>query len=174
MYGSAPRKFKKILPLIIVVMVFSLALAVSMHSQVTGATLSGTVTDASGGAVPGAEITVKNIATGITKNVTADSAGYYTAPNLPAGVYEVRVSATGFTMVVQSNLTLAVGAQQQLNFPMKVGTVTDTVQVTAAAPQIELTSSTLTGQVESQTVLDLPLNGRDWTSLATLHPGVNL
>src|ERR1700730_10460791 len=173
MRGLGSRKFTKILPLIIVV-VFSLALAVSMHSQVTGATLSGTVTDASGGAVPGAESTVKNIATGITKNVTADSAGYYTAPNLPAGVYEVRVSATGFTMVVQSNLTLAVGAQQQLNFPMKVGTVTDTVQVTAAAPQIELTSSTLTGQVESQTVLDLPLNGRDWTSLATLHPGVNL
>jgi hypothetical protein len=173
MHGLGSRKFTKILPLIIVV-VFSLALTISLHSQVTGATLSGTVTDASGGAVPGAEITVKNIATGISKNVTADSAGYYTAPNLPAGVYEVRVSATGFTMVVQSNLTLAVGAQQQLNFPMKVGTVTDTVQVTAAAPQIELTSSTLTGQVESQTVLDLPLNGRDWTSLATLHPGVNL
>ena len=173
MHGLGSRKFTKILPLIIVV-VFSLALTISLHSQVTGATLSGTVTDASGGAVSGAEITVKNIATGISKNVTADSAGYYTAPNLPAGVYEVRVSATGFTMVVQSNLTLAVGAQQQLNFPMKVGTVTDTVQVTAAAPQIELTSSTLTGQVESQTVLDLPLNGRDWTSLATLHPGVNL
>src|SRR6202022_72970 len=173
MHGLGPRKFAKFLTAMIV-MVFSLAAAISMYSQVTGATLSGTVTDASGGGVPGAEIAVKNIATGITKNVTADSAGYYTVPNLPAGNYEVRVSATGFTMVVQSNLTLAVGAQQQLNFPMKVGTVTDTVQVTAAAPQIELTSSTLTGQVESQTVLDLPLNGRDWTSLATLHPGVNL
>src|SRR6202022_3455272 len=173
MHGLGPRKFAKFLTAMIV-MVFSLAAAISMYSQVTGATLSGTVTDASGGGVPGAEIAVKNIATGITKNVTADSARYYTVPNLPAGNYEVRVSATGFTMIVQSNLTLAVGAQQQLNFPMKVGTVTDTVQVTAAAPQIELTSSTLTGQVESKTVLDLPLNGRDWTSLATLHPGVNL
>src|ERR1700737_1997654 len=173
MHGLGPRKFAKFLTAMIV-MVFSLAAAISMYSQVTGATLSGTVTDASGGGVPGAEIAVKNIATGITKNVTSDSAGYYTVPNLPAGVYEVRVSAPGFTIIVQSSLTLAVGAQQLLNFPMKVGTVTDAVQVTAAAPQIDLTSSTLTGQVESQTVLDLPLNGRDWTSLATLHPGVNL
>ena len=173
MSGLNPRKLTKILASLTLV-VFSLFFAVSMYSQVTGATLSGTVTDASGGAVPGAEIAVKNIATGISKNVTADSTGYYTVPNLPAGVYEVRVSATGFTMIVQSNLTLAVGAQQQLNFPMKVGTVTDTVQVTAAAPQIDLTSSTLTGQVDSQTVLDLPLNGRDWTLLATLHPGVHL
>ena len=173
MHGSSSRKFLKILPLITVV-ILNLALVVSMYSQVTGATLSGNVTDASGGAVPGAEIAVKNIATGINKNVTSDSAGYYTVPNLPAGVYEVRVSAPGFTIIVQSSLTLAVGAQQLLNFPMKVGTVTDAVQVTAAAPQIDLTSSTLTGQVESQTVLDLPLNGRDWTSLATLHPGVNL
>jgi len=69
---------------------------------------------------------------------------------------------------------LAVGAQQTLNVPMKVGETATTVQVTEAAPQIDLTSSTLTGQVESQTVLELPLNGRDWTSLATLHPGVNL
>src|ERR1700687_5477780 len=173
MHGSSSRKFLKILPLITVV-ILNLALVVSMYSQVTGATLSGNVTDASGGAVPGAEIAVKNIATGINKNVTSDSAGYYPVPNLPAGVYEVRVSAPGFTIIVQSSLTLAVGAQQLLNFPMKVGTVTDAVQVTAAAPQIDLTSSTLTGQVESQTVLDLPLNGRDWTSLATLHPGVNL
>src|SRR6202158_2618232 len=173
MHGSSSRKFLKILPLITVV-ILNLALVVSMYSQVTGATLSGNVTDASGGAVPGAEIAVKNIATGINKNVTSDSAGYYTVPNLPAGVYEVRVSAPGFTIIVQSSLTLAVGAQQLLNFPMKVGTVTDAVQVTAAAPQIDLTSSTLTGQVESQTVLDLPLNGRDWTSLATLNPGVNL
>jgi hypothetical protein len=67
-----------------------------------------------------------------------------------------------------------VGAQQQLNFPMKVGQTSQTVEVTEAAPQIELTSSTLSGQIEAQTVRELPLNGRDWTSLATLTPGVNV
>ena len=155
------------------VLILNLFFAISMHSQVTGATLSGTVTDASGGSISGAEISVTNTATGVNKSVTVDSAGYYSIPNLPAGVYEVAVTATGFSRSVQSNLNLAVGAQQQLNFSMKLGVTTETLQVTETAPQIDLSSSTLTGQVESKTVLELPLNGRDWTSLATLQPGVN-
>src|SRR6266850_1207961 len=89
------------------------------------------------------------------------------------GPYEVKVSAKGFTTALQSNLTLAVGAQQQLNIPMKVGETSQTVQVTEAAPQIELTSSTISDQIESTTVTELPLNGRDWAALATLSPGVN-
>ncbi|HEY2646144.1 MAG TPA: TonB-dependent receptor, partial [Candidatus Acidoferrales bacterium] len=94
------------------------------------------------------------------------------APNLTPGAYEVKVTSAGFNTSV-STVTLAVGAQQQLNISMKIGETSQTVQVNEAAPQIDLTSSTLTGQVESQTVLDLPLNGRDWTSLATLNPGVS-
>src|SRR6202790_951656 len=172
MHALGPRKLQGIL-LSFVTVIFGLFLAVPIHAQVTGATLSGTVTDASGGIIPEAGVSVKNTATGISRDVTVDSAGFYTVPNLPAGIYEVRVTATGFSTVLQADLTLAVGAQQQLNFSLKVGTATETVQVTAAT-QIELTSSALTGHVDSQTVLDLPLNGRDWTSLATLHPGVNL
>ncbi len=151
--------------------VFCLSISVPVHAQVTGATLSGTVTDASGAVIAGAEVSVRNTATGIAKDTTTDSAGFYTVPNLIPGPYEVKISAKGFTTAVQSNLTLAVGAQQSLNIPMKVGETSQTVQVTEVAPQIELTSSSLMGQVESQTVLELPLNGRDWTSLATLHPG---
>jgi hypothetical protein len=131
------------------------------------------VTDASGAVIANAQVSIRNTATGISKDTTTDSAGFYAAPNLPAGPYEVKVTAAGFNTLV-TNVTLAVGAQQTLNVPMKVGETSQTVQVTEAAPQIDLTSSTLTGQVESQTVLELPLNGRDWTSLATLHPGVNL
>jgi len=154
--------------------VFCFFVSVPVYAQVTGATLSGTITDASGGVIAGAQISVRNTATGATKDATADSAGFYAVPNLIPGAYEVKVTAKGFSTTVQSNLTLAVGQQQQLNIPMRVGETAVTVQVTEAAPQIDLTSSTLTGQVESQTVLELPLNGRDWTSLATLHPGVNL
>jgi hypothetical protein len=155
-------------------LLFSLTASVVVQAQVTGATLSGTVTDPSGAVVAGAQVSIKNTSTGITRDVTSDSSGFYTAPNLPPADYEVRVSAKGFSTAVQSNLTLAVGAQQQLNFSLKVGETSQTVQVTESAPQVELTSSTLMGQVESKTVLELPLNGRDWTSLATLHPGVNL
>jgi hypothetical protein len=152
-------------------LVLCLFVCVPVHAQVTGATLSGTVTDASGAVIANAQVAIKNTANGITKDATTDSAGFYTAPNLAAGPYEVKVTAAGFNTAV-STVTLAVGAQQTLNVPMKVGETATTVQVTEAAPQIDLTSSTLTGQVESRTVEDLPLNGRDWTSLATLHPGV--
>src|ERR1700674_1168130 len=156
-----------------VFLVFALYFFVSVpvHAQVTGATLSGTVSDASGAVIAGAQVSAMNTATDIAKDTMADSAGLYTIANLPAGPYEVKVTAKGFNTAV-STVTLAVGAQQTLSIPMKVGETSQTVQVTEAAPQIDLTSSTLTGQVESQTVVDLPLNGRDWTSLATLHPGV--
>jgi hypothetical protein len=150
-----------------------LVASLPLHAQVTGATVSGTITDATGGAIAGAEISVRNIDTGIIRNTSADSAGFYSVPNLNPGPYEVKVSAKGFNTAVQSNLTLTVGAQQQLNIPMKVGETSSTVQVTEAAPQIELTSSALSGQIQSQEVRELPLNGRDWTSLATLSPGVN-
>src|ERR1700736_4159072 len=152
---------------------FFLFTSIPARAQVTGATLNGTVTDASGAVIANAQVSIKNTATGITKDVTTDSAGFYTAPNLPAGPYEVKVTAAGFNTLV-TNVTLAVCAQQTLNVPLKIGETSQTVQVTEAAPQIDLSSSTLTGQVESQTVVDLPLNGRDWTSLATLHPGVAL
>jgi hypothetical protein len=165
---------KKVLGVgVFLAIVLCLFVSVPVHAQVTGATLSGTVTDASGAVIANAQVSIKNTATGITKDTTTDSAGFYTAPNLQAGPYEVKVTAAGFNTAV-STVTLAVGAQQTLNVPMKVGETSQTVQVTEAAPQIDLTSSTLTGQVEAQTVVDLPLNGRDWTSLATLHPGVAL
>jgi hypothetical protein len=142
------------------------------HAQVTGATLSGTVSDPSGGVLVGAQVSAKDTATGVSRDVTTDSAGLYSIPNLVPSTYEVRVTSAGFSTAVQSNLQLSVGQQQQLNFSMKVGETNTTVQVTEAAPQIDLTSSALSGQVEAETVRELPLNGRDWTSLAVLQPGV--
>jgi hypothetical protein len=161
---------------VVFALILGLCLMVSLplRAQVTGATISGTITDASGAVIAGAEVSVRNTATGIIRNTTADSAGFYTVPNLTPGPYEVKVTAKGFTTAMQSNLTLAVGAQQSLNIAMKVGETSQTVQVTEAAPQIELTSSTLSAQIESETVRELPLNGRDWTSLATLTPGVSV
>src|SRR6266849_3047121 len=152
---------------------FCMVASLPLQAQVTGATISGTVTDATGAVIAGAEISVRNTDTGIIRNTTADTAGFYTVPNLNPGPYEVKITAKGFTTALQSNLTLAVGAQQQRNIPMKVGEASLTVQVTEAAPQIELTSSTISDQIESTTVTELPLNGRDWAALATLSPGVN-
>jgi carboxypeptidase family protein/TonB-dependent receptor-like protein len=143
------------------------------QAQVAGATLSGTVNDPSGAVVPNAQVSAKNIATGVTRAATTDAAGFYSIPNLLPGNYEVTTTASGFNTTVQSNVELAVGAQQQLNIGMKIGETTQKVQVTEAAPAVQLTSSTLSGEVEAQTVRELPLNGRDWTQLATLQPGVD-
>jgi len=155
---------------VFVTLLFSLMAGAVAHAQVTGATLSGTVTDPTGGVVTNATVSAVNTATAINREVMTDSAGLYTIPNLVPGVYEIRVTATGFSTDVQSGLSIAVGQQLQLNFGLKVGQTTTNVEVTGAAPQIDLTSSAVSGQVESETVRELPLNGRDWTSLAVLQP----
>jgi outer membrane receptor protein involved in Fe transport len=143
-----------------------------VRAQVAGANLSGTVTDASGAAVPNASISIKNTATGIARDITTDSDGFYSAPNLLPGIYDITVSAPGFSTSVQTGLTLTVGASQGLNIPLKIGRASEQVVVTAAAPVVQLTSSTLSAEVDSTTEHELPLNGRDWTQLATLQPGV--
>ena len=151
---------------------FSLMTGVVAHAQVTGATLSGTISDPSGGVVANADVSATNTATATTRDVKSDSAGLYAISNLVPGVYDIKVTATGFSTSLQSGLTLTVGQQQQLNFSLQVGQTSTKVEVTGAAPQIDLTSSAVSGQVESETVRELPLNGRDWTSLAVLQPGV--
>jgi hypothetical protein len=152
-----------------------LSLLISPHAwaQVSGATLSGTVTDPSGATVPQAQISVRNLATGISTTMPANSGGFYTVPNLLPGSYDVKASAPGFATEVRSGFTLTVGAQQVLNLTLTVGQVTQTVQVTGEAPAVELASSTIKGVLGSNTVVELPLNGRSWTDLATLQPGVN-
>jgi outer membrane receptor protein involved in Fe transport len=142
------------------------------RAQVSGATLSGTVRDSSGAVVPGAAVAITDVATGVTRNVVSDSAGFYTAPNLLPGNYEVSVTSAGFSREVRSGITLTVGAQQRLDIAMQVGQINQTVQVTAEVPAVELTSSTISAQVNATTVRELPLNGRSWTDLTNLQPGV--
>jgi Carboxypeptidase regulatory-like domain/TonB dependent receptor len=142
-------------------------------AQVAGATLKGEVTDPTGSFVPKAQVSIIDVATGVAHNVTTDSAGVYAAANLRPGQYQVRVSATGFAVEVRSGITLAVGAQQVLDISLRVGQMSQEVQVTGEAPTVELASSEISGEVNSATVRELPLNGRSWTDLATLQPGVS-
>src|ERR1700691_741847 len=110
-------------------LVFYLSISSTANAQVTGATLSGTVTDPSGSVIAGAEVAIKNLGTGIVRTVTTDSAGLYSAPNLIPGSYEVAVTASGFSRAVQTNLTLSVGQEQSLNLALKVGESSQTVTV---------------------------------------------
>jgi hypothetical protein len=143
------------------------------NAQIAGATLSGTVTDQSGAVVPQATITIKNVATGVTRSNTTSAAGYYSAPNLLPGIYEIKAEAQGFTSKIQTGVNLTVGEQQVLNFSLQVGQMSTVVEVSTEAPNVDLASSTISAVVSSTTVRELPLNGRSWTDLATLQPGVN-
>src|SRR6516165_3795303 len=142
------------------------------RAQVAGATLSGTITDPSGAAIVGARVSITNRATGVIRDAVTDSTGYYSAPNLLPGNYDIAITAAGFSSTKESDVTLTVGAQQVLNIPLKLGAANETIQVEGLAPQVQLGSSTLSAEVEGTTVRELPLNGRDWASLAQLQPGV--
>lgn len=157
---------------VVTILVFSLFVTGGAYAQVTGATLSGTVKDTSGATVPGATVSIKNTATGIVREVTTDGAGFYTAPNLPPGTYDVTSTSQGFATQVQTATTLIVGQQQVLDFTLSVGQVSQKVEVTSTAAQVELTSSAVTDVVDPISIQELPLNGRDWSALATLQPGV--
>src|ERR1700727_817020 len=148
-------------------------LPLRVRAQVSGATLTGTVSDSSGAVIPNVQILIKNEGTHEVRSVTVDSAGFYSAPNLLPGQYDVTVTAPGFATTVQKGVTLTVGAQQLLNVKMLVGQVTQTIEVQDLAPSVDLATSTVGGFVGQEAVAQLPLNGRDWTSLATLQPGVD-
>ena len=158
--------------LVCVMLALTVGVSSRVYAQVAGATLTGTVTDASSSGVPNAKVSIKNRATGVAREITTDSAGVYSAPNLLPGIYDITVAASGFSTSVQTGLTLTVGASQSLNISLKIGQLSEQVAVTGIAPDVQLASSTLSAEVDSITEHELPLNGRDWTQLATLQPGV--
>ena len=118
-------------------------------------------------------IAITNSATGISRNVTTNTDGFYTAPNLLAGDYDLTFTAPGFKTDVRKGIALTVGASATLDLTMQIGTTIETVLVQTEAPAVQLTTSDIGAVVNATTVRELPLNGRSWTDLATLQPGVS-
>ena len=144
----------------------------SLSAQVSGGTLSGTVVDPSGAVVPNAHVTILNAGTGIARSTTTNGSGFYTTPNLNPGNYQVTVDAQGFARSTEQTL-ITVGQEAELNIHLGVAAQQSTVQVQENVQQVELATSTLSATVGGQAVRDIPLNGRDWTSLAQLEPNVH-
>ncbi len=159
-----------LLPLVLMVLILFTS---SASAQVSGATLQGTVTDPSGAVIPNARVTITELTTGVSRNVTTNKSGVYSAQNLPAGHYKLVAAASSFQQVTVSDVLLTVGAVQQLDIPLSVGSEATKVVVTAAPPSVDTASSTVQGVVNAKTTRQLPLNGRDWTDLAALQPGVS-
>lgn len=156
-----------------VALLLRLALSTTLLAQVAGGTILGVVTDPSGAAIAGAQVLVSEIATGANRTVATNSSGFYTVPNLQPSVYSVTVTAPGFSREIQESLTLTVNANLTVNFGLKVGSPTQELEVRDTPPNIDLATSDISAVVDSATMRQLPLNGRDWSQLITLQPGAN-
>ena len=139
----------------------------------TSATVLGTVTDSSGAVIPNAAVQVKNVETGRAQQAPADAQGRYTIADLPVGNYEAQASAQGFQTLVRRGITLTVGAQTVVDFSLPVGQSQQTVTVEANVTQVDTVSTAVGAYVEQKQINDLPLNGRNFTDLVTLAPGVS-
>jgi carboxypeptidase family protein len=148
------------------------ASAFGLFAQLQNGTISGTVTDAQDAVVAGAKIEIKNVRTNAMFRTQSNDSGFYTAPGLIVGEYEISAQLEGFKRSVRSGITLQVNQNAQVNFRLEVGAVSDSVSVTAEAALVDTGSATLGTVIENRRVRDLPLNGRNALALTLLNPGV--
>ncbi|HVQ12468.1 MAG TPA: TonB-dependent receptor, partial [Vicinamibacterales bacterium] len=155
---------------VVIAIALALLVAVPVHAQ-TNATLQGRVFDASGAVVPRASISVLSSASGFRRSVESDSEGRYQLPGIPAGSYEVSVTATGFRSEVIEELRVEVGRTLVRDFRLEIGRSSETVVVEGEIPLIERASTSVGHVVTAETVQQIPLNGRRFTDLGLLVPG---
>jgi hypothetical protein len=141
-------------------------------AQVTTGAILGTVTDTTGAALPGATVTVRQVETDTTRTLVTDGQGRYRASALEPGTYEVRAELSGFQTVRFDNIRLSVGQSAVLNVTLQLGALQEAILVTESAPLVATTSSTVANLVDETQIRDLPLNGRDFSQLTLLQPGV--
>src|SRR5437899_224929 len=161
------------------VMFVSLALAAmywcvspaAVRAQTVSGTIQGLIQEQKGAVVAKTEVTTRNQETGAVRKTNADDNGTYRIYSIPAGPYEVSASAPGFKTEVRTGIAVSVGSDISVNFSLTVGAISEQVEVTGEAPQVDAFSSTLGGFVNSTTIRELPLNGRDWLQLTLLQPG---
>ena len=142
-----------------------------MQAQTTSATIVGDILDSTGAAVAEAKIVVKNVGTGLARDVTSDGSGTYRVATLNPGVYEVLVSKPGFQSQSAKNITLEVAQTVKLDFKLGVGQITETVNVSAAAPVLQTQDASVGNTVTTFDVARIPVNGRNYTRLIMLMPG---
>lgn len=143
-----------------------------MKAQSTYGSIVGTVTDASGAVVPGAKVTITNAGTSEARSARTDSSGNFSVVNLLPAVYKVEVQTTGYKRYLREGIGLEVGATLRVEAALQVGAVTETVQVSTAAPLLQTDSSSVNQEIEGAQVQEMPLNGRNTMGLLALAPGV--
>ena len=162
--------FKRLINQILVLM-FLIAGTVWQAQAQSTATLQGTVTDPTGGAIPNATVVVTNRATGVRLETKSDSAGVYLFPPLSIGLYDLEISAAGFQTTVIKKLKLDVATTVTKNAALSIGQTSQTVEVTAEEPLVDASDNTMGQLIDAKTVQQIPLNGRHFTDLSLLTPG---
>jgi hypothetical protein len=144
----------------------------SLAAQAVTGTILGSVTDGTGAFLPGVTVTLTHTGTGLVRTVTTDSAGEYTAPSLPTGIYSVTAELQGFKTVTIPDQVLRVDQRVRINVHLEVGEMSETITVTGEAPLVQTSSSELGTTVDEEQIKQLPLNGRNFVSLTRTVPGV--
>jgi hypothetical protein len=152
---------------------FVLLSTATLVGQTFRGTILGAVTDPSGAVVAGANVKVRNVATGLERTTLTSADGSYTVPELPIGTYSVTITQPGFETFAATAVTVDVATERRVDAALKTGQVSTRVEVSAEdLPIVETTSNTLGGVITAQTVENMPVNGRDYTKLIYLNPGV--
>lgn len=145
----------------------------TIHGQTFRGAILGTVNDSSDAPVPGAQVTVKNLGTGLTRATMTDDSGQYHVPELPIGQYSVTVEKAGFETVTMGGAAVDVAKETRVDVTIKPGRVESRVEVTAEVPLVETTTNVLGGTVEAPQIVNLPVNGRDYIKLVFMNPGIS-
>jgi len=160
-------------PLLGLVLLIACSISRPAFAQAPVGTISGVVADESGAVIPNASVKIRNKATGAERDLVSNAEGAFSAPSLPAGVYEVRVELKGFRTVVRE-ATVETGLTTTADMRLPIGQTSEVVNVEAATAQVEYEKHAIDGVVERQQIQDLPLNGRSFMQLASIEPGVTV
>ena len=156
---------------LLIVLLLGAASSATLMAQATGS-IVGTVTDESGAVLPGVTIEVTNVGTGQTRNALTREDGYYSVPLLRPGSYQVKGTLNGFKTSLREGVTVTVETSAKVDMKLAVGGLEETVTVSADAPLVETSSATLGIVVNEKQIVEAPLNGRNFTQLGMLLPGV--
>ncbi|MGA9071404.1 MAG: carboxypeptidase regulatory-like domain-containing protein [Terracidiphilus sp.] len=142
-------------------------------AQTFRGSIQGTITDSTGAAIPGAQVTVTSPSTGLSRTVIANDRGEFIASELPLGTYSITVAKEGFSTTTLTEIPVRVGAPTRADAKLSTGAVEQSIQVTADVPLVETASNTTGGTIEASEASELPVNGRDYTKLLELVPGAS-
>src|SRR3954464_4536089 len=156
---------------VIIGLVFLIALASPAFAQTPSGEISGLVTDSSGSVLRGVRVTLTNVATNGIRLAQTNESGLYVFPAVPSGAYKLKIELEGFSTVERSNIQVQVGSSNRFPFTMEIGQLTDVVQVVADTPVIQTENASIGTVIENRSIVELPLNGRNYLQLASLIPG---